>query len=59
MMMVGLKQPLKEGQTIPLVLRFEKVGNVDVTVSVAKIGAMQPGDMDGMMHGADKAMKKN
>ena len=59
MMMVGLKQPLKEGQTIPLVLRFEKAGNVDVTVSVAKIGAMQPGDMDGMMHGADKAMKKN
>ncbi|MEO6782651.1 MAG: copper chaperone PCu(A)C [Bradyrhizobium sp.] len=59
MMMVGLKQPLKEGQTIPLVLRFEKAGNVDVTVPVAKVGAMQPGDMDGMMHGADKAMKKN
>ena len=58
MMMVGLKQPLKEGQTIPLALRFEKAGNIDVTASVAKVGAMQPGDMDGMMHDADKAMKK-
>jgi copper(I)-binding protein len=60
MMMVGLKQPLKEGQNIPLALRFEKAGNVDVTVSVAKVGAMQPGDMNGMMmHDANKAMKKN
>jgi copper(I)-binding protein len=59
MMMVGLKQPLKEGQTIPLALRFEKAGNVDVTVSVAKVGAMQPGDMDGLMHGAGKAMQNH
>ncbi len=59
MMMTGLKQLLKEGQTIPLALRFEKAGNVDLTVSVANIGAMQPGDMDGMMHGAEKPTKNN
>ena len=44
-MMVGLKQPLKEGQTFPLTLTFEKAGNLDVMVSVAKVGAMQHGDM--------------
>lgn len=58
-MMVGLKQPLKEGQTLPLTLTFEKAGKVDVTVSVAKVGAMQHGDMSPMMHGdAEKVKKK-
>jgi len=57
-MMVGLKQPLKEGQTFPLTLVFEKAGKIDVTVSVAKVGAMQHGDMGPMMHGPDDAMKK-
>src|SRR5712691_7625176 len=49
-MLVGLKQPLKEGQTFPLSLTFEKAGKVDVTVSVAKVGAMQGGSMDPKMH---------
>ena len=31
MMIVGLKQPLKEGQTFPLALQFEKAGHIDVT----------------------------
>lgn len=58
MMMVGLKQPLKEGETFPLTLTFEKAGKIDVTVSVAKVGAMQSGDMKSMMHGAGGPTKK-
>jgi copper(I)-binding protein len=37
-MLVGLKQALKEGQTFPLTLTFAKAGKVDVTIPVAKIG---------------------
>jgi copper(I)-binding protein len=51
-MLVGLKQPLKEGQTIALTLNFEKAGKEDVTVPVGKIGAMQYGDADAAAHGA-------
>ena len=58
MMMVGLKQPLKEGETFPLTLTFEKSGKIDVTVTVAKVGAMQSGDMKSMMHGAGGPTKK-
>ena len=57
-MLVGLKQPLKEGQTFPLNLTFEKAGKVDVTVSVAKVGAMQHGDTGPMMHEHGDTMKK-
>lgn len=57
-MVVGLKQPLKEGQTFPLSLTFEKAGKVDVTVSIAKVGAMQGGSMDPKMHGAGEPTKK-
>lgn len=58
MMMVGLKQPLKKGETFPLTLTFEKAGKIDVTVSVAKVGAMHSGDMKSMMHGAGGPTKK-
>ena len=57
MMMVGLKQPLKEGETFPLTLTFEKAGKIDVTVSVAKVGTMQSGDMKSM-RGAGGPTKK-
>jgi periplasmic copper chaperone A len=57
-MVVGLKQPLKEGQTFPLSLTFEKAGKVEVTVSIAKVGAMQHGDMGPMMHEHGETMKK-
>jgi copper(I)-binding protein len=57
-MLVGLKQPLKEGQTFPLALKFEKAGDVNVTVSVAKVGAMQHGEMGPMMLEHSGAMKK-
>lgn len=57
-MVVGLKQPLKEGQTFPLSLTFEKAGKVDVTVSIAKVGAMQGGSTGSVTHGADDPKKK-
>lgn len=38
-MLIGLKQPLKEGGSIPLTLTFEKAGSVTVTVPVQKAGA--------------------
>jgi copper(I)-binding protein len=45
MMIVGIKQPLKEGQTFPLTLQFEKAGHVDVNVPIEKVGAMKHEDM--------------
>jgi copper(I)-binding protein len=57
-MLVGLKQPLKERQAFPLSLKFEKAGNVNVTVSVAKVGAMQHEEMAPMMHEHGDTMKK-
>ena len=45
-LMLGLKQPLKQGQTFPLTLTFQKAGVVDVTVKVGAVGAMD--DMSGM-----------
>ena len=57
-MLVGLKQPLKEGQTIPLTLDFEKAGKVSIVATIAKVGAMQGGNMGSMTHGADGPLKK-
>jgi len=39
-MLFGLKQPMKAGQTIQLTLTFEKSGTLDVTVPVEKAGSM-------------------
>jgi copper(I)-binding protein len=41
-MLVGLKEPLREGQNFPLTLTFAKAGPQTVTVTVGKIGAMGP-----------------
>jgi copper(I)-binding protein len=49
MMIVGLRQPLKEGQTFPVTLQFEKAGKIDVTVPIGKVGAMQHEDMGSNM----------
>lgn len=51
-MVVGLKQPLTEGQTFTLTLNFEKAGQEEVTVPVAKVGAMQHGDADAATQGS-------
>ena len=57
-MIIGLKQPLKEGQAFPVTLQFEKAGKIDVTVPIEKVGAMKHGDMGSTMHTPDEGMKK-
>jgi copper(I)-binding protein len=47
-MLVGLRQPLKEGQSFPLTLDFEKTGKVEVMVAVGKVGAMGRENTKGM-----------
>ena len=42
MMLLGLKSPLKEGDLFPLILTFEKAGDVAVDVIVEAPGAMGP-----------------
>jgi len=41
-MLIGLKQPLQAGESFPLTLEFEKAGDRQVNVTVAKPGAMGP-----------------
>jgi copper(I)-binding protein len=41
-MLVGLKEPLKPGESFPLTLSFEKAGTKQVTVAVEAAGAMGP-----------------
>jgi periplasmic copper chaperone A len=55
LMLLDLKRPLKEGESFPLTLAFEKAGKREVTVQVEKVGAMggRMGAMDGMAHHAD------
>jgi periplasmic copper chaperone A len=42
-MLLGLEHPLREGQSFPLTLDFEKAGSRTVTVTVEKAGATGPG----------------
>jgi copper(I)-binding protein len=51
LMLTDLKQPLKEGESFPVALTFEKAGRVEANVKVQKAGAMggaDMGDMPGM-----------
>ncbi|WP_269583429.1 copper chaperone PCu(A)C [Roseibium sp. Sym1] len=47
-MFMGLKQSFEEGSTVPVILTFEKAGEVAVDLPVARMGAKSPagGDMD-------------
>jgi periplasmic copper chaperone A len=45
-MLMDLKQPLKQGDTIKLTLQFEKAGDIEVEASVEPIGAMGPHGFD-------------
>jgi periplasmic copper chaperone A len=47
-MLTELKQPLVEGENVPITLTFEKAGTVSATATVEKAGSMGPGDMPGM-----------
>jgi copper(I)-binding protein len=56
LMMTDLKNPLKQGDKVPLTLQFEKAGKVQVTLDVQAVGA--PGPSGGMeMKKMDKGMK--
>jgi copper(I)-binding protein len=46
-MLVGLKAPLRPGQSFPMTLYFEKAGPREVTVTVEKAGAMDRDSHDG------------
>ena len=37
-MLLGLKEPIREGKRVPLSLRFEKAGTVDVELAVEPVG---------------------
>jgi hypothetical protein len=57
LMLMGLKYPLKEGDLFPLVLTFEKAGDIQVDVIVESPGAMGPHGTAGtampeLQHGA-------
>jgi len=41
-MLMGLKQPLKQGDSFPLTLTFTKAGDVTVNAMVQSAGAMSP-----------------
>jgi copper(I)-binding protein len=43
LMMFDLKNPLKQGDEVPLTLEFEKAGKVKVSLSVQSVGAQGPG----------------
>jgi copper(I)-binding protein len=44
LMMFDLKDPLKQGDTVPVTLKFEKAGEVKVSLAVQGVGAQAPGD---------------
>ena len=41
-MLMGLAEPLRPGDSFPMTLSFEKAGERDVTVTIEKPGAMAP-----------------
>lgn len=65
-MLLGLRQPLEKGARIPMTLRFEKAGAVDVEIAVEAAGQSAPqaeGHMGAMGaadhgHNADPARKQ-
>jgi copper(I)-binding protein len=52
LMLMGLKNPLKEGDRVKATLTFEKAGPVEVTINVEGIGAQHPAP--GMDHSQHK-----
>ena len=42
LMLIGLSQALRQGETVPVTLRFERAGEVQVALSVQAAGAREP-----------------
>jgi copper(I)-binding protein len=58
-MFVNLKQPLEQGKTVKVTLKFQNAGTVDVEYPIAAIGAPAPGAAAGgsmMMQGSGGGM---
>ena len=49
-MLMGLKKPLKAGESFPMQLRFRKAGKVQVTVKVMETGSAPKSGGDDDMH---------
>lgn len=47
-MLIGLKAPLRPGESVPVTLRFSRAGTITARLAVQPIGAMGP---DGSHHG--------
>jgi len=47
LMFVNIKAPFKEGEKIPVVLKFEKAGEVKAEFNVGRLGAAAPGPHKG------------
>ncbi|WP_135469543.1 copper chaperone PCu(A)C [Crenalkalicoccus roseus] len=43
LMLIGLLRPLHQGETVPVTLRFERAGEVEVPLAIAAAGAREPG----------------
>ena len=58
LMLMELKAPFKKGDKIPVTLKFEKAGDVNVTLDVRDIGATAPasGQMDHVKPGMGHKM---
>lgn len=50
-MLIGLVQPLREGDRFPLTLTFRNAGDIEVEVIVVGVGAMGPGAGHGTHRG--------
>jgi periplasmic copper chaperone A len=50
LMLLDLKNPLKQGDKVPVTLQFEKAGKVNVTLDVQGVGAKGPGGDDHSGH---------
>lgn len=51
LMMFDLKNPLKQGDKVPVTLEFEKAGKVSVSLDVQAVGAQAPSGSDHSGHG--------
>lgn len=47
-MSMGLKTPVKEGESFPLTLIFDEAGKIDVIIKIEKADGMASGDMGGI-----------
>jgi copper(I)-binding protein len=57
LMLMDLKQPLKQGEKVAVTLQFEKAGTVQLSLEVEAVGAQAPGGGGAMEHKGHSGMK--